>query len=86
MSLTSATFAITEALDETTSDMRIYFNDGLPYDFDSHTTATMVPTLVSISPSSGSSGGTLLTVTGTGFGINTQLVNLVHTASGDEIC
>lgn len=86
VSLTSATFAVTEALDETTDNLRVYFNDGLPFNFDSHTSATMVPTLVSISPSSGSSGGTLLTVTGTGFGVNTASVNLIHESTGDEIC
>jgi hypothetical protein len=46
----------------------------------------MTPTLVSVSPSSGSSGGTLLTVTGTGFGVNTSGVNLVQVSTGEEIC
>ena len=44
-----------------------------------------MPNLVSISPSSGSSGGTLLTVIGTGFGVDTQGVNLVD-ATGQELC
>ena len=47
---------------------------------------TVEPTLVSISPSTGSSGGTLITVTGTGFGTDTEGVNLTHDASGTDIC
>jgi hypothetical protein len=46
----------------------------------------MVPTLVSISPSSGSSGGTLLTVTGTAFGANTADVTLINESTGEDIC
>ena len=45
----------------------------------------MTPTLVAISPSTGSSGGTLITVKGTGFGTSTKGVNLVL-SSGTEIC
>lgn len=47
---------------------------------------TVSPSLVSVSPSSGSFGGTLITVTGTGFGVDTQDVNLIHETSGTEIC
>ena len=46
----------------------------------------MVPTLVSISPSSGSSGGTLITVTGTSFGVNTAEVTLIHGSTQEDIC
>ena len=46
----------------------------------------MVPTLVSISPSTGSSGGTLITVTGTAFGVNTADVTLVNESSGEDVC
>ena len=28
----------------------------------------------------------MLTVTGTGFGVNTQMVNLVNSATSEEIC
>ena len=51
----------------------------------SFTSVTVAPTLVSISPASGSAGGTLLTVTGTGFGSSTQGLNLEH-ATGGDIC
>ena len=72
--------------DESSADVKIYFPDGLPTGFKDFSSIKVVPTLVSVSPSSGSSGGTLLTVTGTGFGIKTQKVNLVQKASGAEIC
>ena len=81
-----ATFTVADMLDETSTDVRIYFEDGLPTGYDSFTSITFEPTLVSISPSSGSSGGTLITATGTGFGANTADVNLVLDSTGEEIC
>ena len=60
--------------------------DGLPSQYINFTTATMEPKLLSISPSTGSSGGTLITVTGSGFGAtNTTFVQLVR-QSGDWLC
>ena len=41
---------------------------------------------MSISPSSGSIGGTLLTVTGVGFGINTTDVNIYNPVLLKNIC
>ena len=84
---TVATFRVTEVLTGNPS-VRVYFADGLPAGYDSFDTATIVPTLVSISPSTGSSGGTLITVTGTGFGMDSccQDINLEHTASASDIC
>jgi hypothetical protein len=65
--------------------VRVYFADGLPAGYDSFLTATIAPTLVSISPSTGSAGGTLITVTGTGFGTDSADLNLQH-SSGSDIC
>ena len=45
----------------------------------------MTPNLLTISPSSGSAGGTLLTVTGTGFGTATAGLTLVD-SSGTDVC
>jgi len=73
-------------LDESSANVQIYFPDGLPTGYADFASVTVVPTLVSISPSSGSSGGTLITVTGTGFGSNTQGINLTHSTSGTDIC
>ena len=83
---TSTTITITDMLDETSSDVQIYFADGLPTGYADFTSVTVVPTLVSISPSTGSSGGTLITVTGTGFGTSTDGINLTHETSGTDIC
>lgn len=83
---TTATVAISGMLDESSADVQIYFADGLPAGYSDFTSITATPTLVSISPSSGSSGGTLITVTGTGFGVNSAGINLTHAASGTDIC
>ena len=83
---TSATITITDMLDEYSSDVQIYFPDGLPTGYSDFASVSVVPTLVSISPSTGSSGGTLITVTGTGFGANTEGINLTHGPSGTDIC
>lgn len=82
----SATFELSGMKDESSSDVQVYFADGYASGYADFKTLTATPSLVSVSPSTGSSGGTLLTVTGTGFGINTTGVNLVIEASGDEIC
>jgi len=79
---TTATFTLIGIADESSADVKIYFADGLPAGYADFSSITVTPTLVSVSPQTGSSGGTLLTVTGTGFGVNTQDVNLVHEASG----
>ena len=60
--------------------------DGLPSQYINFTTATMEPVLLGISPSTGSSGGTLITVTGSGFGMtNTTSVTLIN-GSNVDIC
>ena len=81
-----ATFAVTDALDSVTTNARFYFADGLPTNFDSKSFIEMEPSLVSISPSTGSSGGTLITVTGAGFGVNTIGLNLAIYGDSDTIC
>lgn len=83
---TSATFKVVNALNQTSSNIRIYFADGLATYWDGRTSLSMLPKLVSISPSTGSSGGELITVTGTGFGNNTANLNLIIETTGEEIC
>ena len=82
----SVTFKVTFAKDETSNDVRVYFKDGLPANYQQFSSISMTPALISISPSTGSSGGTLITVTGTGFGTDTDGVNLVKASNGEEIC
>lgn len=83
---TTATFALDGMLDEVSDNVQLYFADGLPTGYADVSSVTVSPSLVSVSPSSGSFGGTLITVTGTGFGVDTQDVNLIHEATGTEIC
>lgn len=83
---TEATFAVVDALDSVTTNARFYFADGLPTNFDTKSFIEMEPKLVSISPSTGSSGGTLITVTGAGFGPNTLGLNLAVYGGSDTIC
>jgi len=82
---TTVTFSIDHMLDETSANVQVYFPDGFATGYADFKSVTVTPTLVSISPSSGSAGGTLLTVTGTGFGESTQGLGLVL-ESGDDIC
>ena len=76
VSPTEATFAVNDALDSASTNAVVYFVDGLPTNYESKTFVEMEPKLISISPSTGSAGGTLLTVTGAGFGVDTNGVNL----------
>ena len=82
---TEATFTLTGLDHETTNAVSIYMPDGFPTGYDTITTVSVTPNLVSISPATGSAGGTLLTVTGTGFGVKTEGVTLAK-ASGDSVC
>ena len=83
---TVATFTLDSILDESSSDVRVYFADGLPTGYQDVSSITVYPTLLSISPSVGSFGGTLITVTGVGFGVNTGDINILHEATNEEIC
>lgn len=77
MTDTTAVFTVTNALDETSSDVLVYVDSGLPDNYMDFVEATMTPTLVSIDPREGSAGGTLITVTVTGIGINTTGLGLI---------
>lgn len=70
---------------ESTNSVQLYMPDGYPTGFDTITAVAVTPNLVSISPATGSAGGTLLTVTGTGFGSKTEGVDLVK-SDGSSVC
>jgi len=73
----SVVFRITNVNDSTSSDIRILTPLGFPAGASSIKTITFAPAFFSVSPNTGASaGGTLLTVTGTGFGVNTVGLNL----------
>jgi hypothetical protein len=70
----------------TSSNVRIYFSDGLPEGYDLITGLTVTPTFTSITPGTASAGGNLFTVTGNGFGVNTEGIELKHVESGNSFC
>lgn len=68
-------------LDDTfVTDLEVVTNEGYPQGQGSISLLPLElqPQIISINPPVGSSGGTILTVTGAGFGVNTQGLNLVR--------
>lgn len=82
---TEGKFTLTDLDSEKTNAVQVYFEAGLPKDYATIKTVAVTPNLVSIAPSSGSAGGTLLTVIGTGFGTKTKGLMLTDTA-GTDLC
>ena len=82
---TEGKFIVTDLDSEKANVVNVYFEAGLPKDYAKAKTVAVTPNLVSISPSSGSAGGTLLTVTGTGFGSKTKGLMLTD-AAGKDVC
>ena len=75
-----AAFKLTGVKSNSSSDIKFYTAEGSPSGTLSN--VSFDAGLLSISPSVGSSGGTLITVTGVGFGPGNQnSVNLYHLAS-----
>jgi len=73
-------------MDAISSDnVQMYTTNGTPQNNGFITSITDTAGLTSVSPNTGSAGGTLLTVTGTGFGPNTASVGLLHFAAGSAI-
>ena len=75
-----ATFEVTDMSDSTTSDIKVYFEEGLPNG--SLTSLTVDPVLISIDVTQGSSGGTRIIVTGAGFGVNTLDLGIMRQPAG----
>lgn len=71
-----AIFEVTDMSDSTTSDIKVYFEEGLPNG--SLTSLSVDPVLISIDVTQGSSGGTRIIVTGAGFGSNTQNLDIMR--------
>ena len=85
MTATEGKFTLTGLKSETANVVNIWFDTGLPNGHADVKKVTVTPNLVSITPSSGSKGGTLLTVVGTGFGTSTSGLTLVD-GSGADVC
>jgi len=68
-------------------NVQVFFADGLPDGYKQFTSLTLTPKLVSIYPNTGSIGGTLLTITGVGFGVETLGLGLVNGSSSNvQLC
>jgi len=88
ISQTEAAFAISDVTSSTLSGMAVFFDVGLPEGHHSvvaNSTLTLTPKLVSISPSSGSSGGSVITAMVAGVGTATTGLDLVD-STGSSIC
>lgn len=78
---------ITNVTDENLTGMKLYFDIGMPHN---HTAVfdkmiTLTPKLKSISPATGSVGGTLITAEVKGIGQFTEGISL-QTKAGTDIC
>lgn len=78
VSANEAEFKLTSVKSTSSTDIKFYTAEGTPEG--SLDSVSWDAGLLSVSPSVGSSGGTLLTVTGVGFGID-DTVNLYHLAT-----
>lgn len=88
VSSTEAIFAISNVTSSTLSGMAVFFDVGLPeghHSIVADSTLTLTPRLVSISPASGSPGGSVITATVAGVGTETTGLDLVD-STGSSIC
>ena len=82
---TEAIFTITYIEAVSSEDVQVYFADGSSEESAIYS-ISVVPSLLTVSPSTGSAGGTLIHVTGSGFGPLTEGLNLVRTSSSTNLC
>lgn len=82
---TEAIFNVIEMDGVNTDDVIVYTDEGFPEGSEIAHFLEFTPALLSISPASGNSGGTWITVTGSGFGTSTADLNLMD-QSGNELC
>lgn len=84
---TAAVFTITNVTQAASTAVRVYFIDGYPTGWNANTSLTLTPGFVSVSPKTGGSeGGTLITVTGTGFGTKTTGLGLKNINTSADLC
>jgi hypothetical protein len=66
------------------SSVQVYTSEGYPGGSDIIHYLDLTPSILAITPSAGSSAGSLITVEGTGFGMLTEGLNLQ--ADGTDLC
>lgn len=81
----TAVFTITNVLNTSSPLVQVFTSAGLPQGWNNVKSLTWTPSFLSISPDVGSQGGTLVTVTGTGFGVNTTGLGLKE-SGGANLC
>ena len=79
-----ATFKVTNLDYTSTDNVQVYTSEGFPWGSDVIHTLDFTPSLLKITPSTGSSAGSWITVEGTGFGIQSTGLNLQ--ADGSDLC
>lgn len=79
---TSATFNLVNAKGTSSQNIQFYTAEGSPAGSISSANWASEAGLISISPPVGSSGGSIVEVTGVGFGTDVTDVNLIHVPSG----
>jgi hypothetical protein len=82
---TEAIFTITYIEGISSSNVQVYFADGNSEETSAYT-VSVVPTFLTVLPTTGSAGGTLIHVTGSGFGPGTASLNLIRTTSSSNLC
>jgi hypothetical protein len=83
---THTKFRIRHIYGSFSSNLQVYFSDGMPAFYETANNITVEPTFYSISVSSASSGGSLIRVRGDGFGIHSTGVTLRHKITGENLC
>jgi hypothetical protein len=81
---TEAIFKITDLNGVETTSVTIYSAEGYPEGAEIIHSITVTPALLAIEPAIGNSGGSKLTVTGSGFGMQTSGLNLY--LDGTALC
>ena len=75
---TEAVFAIHTMQDYYSSNVKMMTDIGLPLGYNTYSSLTLEPVLLSIEPKDGSAAGTLITVYGSGFGTETENLGLFY--------
>lgn len=88
LTATSATFTVTNVLEETMKSSKLYFDIGIPENYAAITThsLTLEPKLISLNIQEGSIGGSLITANVQGVGTSTTGLDLVDASTGSSIC
>ena len=81
-----AVFDIVDINGVSSSDIKFYNNAGYPEGSEFEHTIELVPSILEIYPETGNSGGTWITVRGTGFGTQTENLNLINASNRLALC